>query len=93
MLFTGVIPWTSVATWEIAGIADGSYTGGTAEDRFFGLKDPAGIGSIFISSGADAGIEVDHLQYGGTAIPAPGALLLCSIGAGVLGWMRRRRTL
>ncbi len=76
-----------------SGIADASFTGGTAEDRFFGLSYSGGIGSIFISSGAGGGIEVDHLQYGGVVVPAPGALLLGSLGAGLLGWLRRRRAL
>jgi hypothetical protein len=84
---------TLVGEATATGLADGSYTGGTAEDRFFGLAYSGGIGSVFISSGAGAGIEVDHLQYGGTAVPAPGALLLGSLGTGLLGWMRRRRAL
>jgi hypothetical protein len=83
-----------IATLTSFSGADGSFTGGTAEDRFFGLDYSGGIGSIFISSGGGVGIEVDHLQYGGgTQVPAPGALLLCGIGASVLGWMRRRKVL
>jgi hypothetical protein len=69
-------------------IADGSFNGTTAEDRFFGVINAGGISSIRISN-TSGGIEVDHLQYGifGAApapaapIPAvsPGALLLLAV--------------
>ena len=87
-------------------IADGAITGETAEDRFFGITNPAGISAIKISI-TSGGIEVDHLQYGifgaapppvPTALPIPTvsqtalAILALLAGAvGVAGLARRRR--
>ena len=53
-------------------IADGSISGTTAEDRFFGVINAGGISAIHISN-TSGGIEVDHLQYGvfGAAPPPP----------------------
>ena len=50
---------------------DGSFSGGTAEDRFFGISYTGGIGSIHIAS-SFGGIEVDHLQF---ATPGPWSVL------------------
>jgi hypothetical protein len=43
-------------------IADGSTSGQTAEDRFFGIAYRGGISAIKIKNAA-GGIEVDHVQY------------------------------
>lgn len=50
------------------------------------------IGYIYFNSIADgAGADIDNLSF--TQIPAPGAILLSGIGAGLVGWLRRRKTL
>lgn len=78
--------------------ADGSISGETGEDRFYGVFDTGGISSIFISNGG-SGIEVDHLQYGRISqvtptnpVPEPTTMLLLGTGlAGVGAAVRKRR--
>ena len=64
----GMVSLGSIGPFDIA---DGSSSGTTAEDRFFGAKDPGGIIAIKISNNGK-GIEVDHIQYG-DGYAAPGS--------------------
>lgn len=74
--------------------AGGSFTGETAEDRFYGATHAGGISRISITT--PGSMEVDHLQYGAVpalqAVPEPTSLVLLGIGAlGLCGFARRRR--
>ncbi len=53
----------SLGTRAGTGFADATFTGGTAEDRFFGVRWAGGIRQVRLSN-TSGGIEVDHLYYG-----------------------------
>lgn len=76
-------------------IADDTFSGTTAEDRFFGCIDSGGISRIEVVNSLGGGIEVDHLQYGRTgdvtAVPEPGTLALLSLGSAVLSLRNSRK--
>lgn len=79
-------------------IGDGTFVEATAEDRFFGVQDPSGIGAIKISN-TFPGMEVDHLQIGSFVVPAgptgsipePITATLALMGLATLGIATRRR--
>jgi hypothetical protein len=77
-------------------LGDGAVTGGTAEDRFFGVFSAGGISQFTISMSNSVDWEVDHLQYGlqATRVSEPGSLALLMSGlAGMLTIRRKRRTM
>jgi len=42
---------------------------------------------------SDYNIDTANAAWGATVIPVPGAVILGTLGVGVVGWLRRRRTL
>lgn len=68
----------SLGATEPVQIADSSYFGETAEDRFFGIRSNAGISSLAIRTiGNGAGIEIDHIRWDSAelvAMPDPPTL-------------------
>jgi hypothetical protein len=79
----------------VASHADGNFAAGTAEDRFYGVTNAAGISKLVISN--PPAIEIDHIQYGvdvaaPAGVPEPDAWALMLVGFfGAGGLIRARR--
>jgi hypothetical protein len=75
-------------------LGDGSISGETAEDRFFGAINDGGISHIVIRSPNTKDWEVDNLQYGSVQpVPEPATMGLLLTGLGMIAarkWRRRR---
>lgn len=80
-------PNGSLGSISESDFVDGSFTGGTADDRFFGASSPEGITSLRISNSV-GGIEIDHIQY--EVVPEPTSAFLLVFGIAAL--FRRRVT-
>jgi hypothetical protein len=70
---------TSLGTVGPVSLGDGSISGTTAEDRFFGARDAGGISAIRFSSAAV--MEIDHVQFETPVEPA----ILSTVDDGNLG--------
>jgi hypothetical protein len=82
---------------EIFDVSDASlgFTDIVISDSFAGMKTLslsasniayAVFGARDASSGGGSSVTADNFEF--TPIPAPGAILLCSIGVGFVGWLR-----
>jgi len=87
--------WGASIDNELDGFADDPFYGGFIFDNP-GLW-PHSVGTVRMDLNAFTsgswGVAYDDVVIEIVTVPAPGALILVSIGTGLVGWLRRRRTI
>ena len=70
-----------------ANLEDGSNSGTTADDNFFGVINPGGVSTIQLTN-QSGGIEIDHLHYGVAGTELPVTILVDAPGQGCINLPR-----
>ncbi|MFC1783642.1 hypothetical protein ACFL02_08670 [Planctomycetota bacterium] len=105
VFFTNPTPYVTIDWWDLASFqltAQAYDAGNILLDTFVGPVTPAddfgtrtlsGPGLISYMTFHDGGgyVQIANMTY--APIPAPGAILLAGLGAGLVGWMRKRKTI
>lgn len=77
-----------------ADLADGVFTGETAEDSFLGFSDmDGGIAALRLIMTGGEGIEIDHVHWADCPVvpePATSGMMVMTL-LGLVGWRRRNR--
>jgi hypothetical protein len=94
---------TTIEAYDATGASLGSIVNSQLGLEFYGLADSSGANiisgiSFYITGNEPAGYAINDLTFGAAGvinngIPAPGALVLVSLGTGLVGLMRRRRAI
>jgi len=82
--------WTDAEAQAAGWLMDNVVFGGPSSESFQLTMANVYNAEVRISGIGDVDAGIDNFSL---IIPAPGALLLGGIGAGLVGWLRRRRTL
>ncbi|MHC4558541.1 MAG: hypothetical protein ACYTFW_08945 [Planctomycetota bacterium] len=97
--YNAVTAGYTVELFDTSLVSLGTFSGNTyplivwAEDQFTYSGAPISRAVIDFNEQAVTRFAVDNLTFNPVTAPAPGAVLLGSIGVGLVGWLRRRRAI